>query len=47
MVKVKDKERILKAASYTQRVNYKGIPIISVDFSKGNRYQYTRSTVSK
>ena len=35
MPKVKDKERILKAAKEKQRVNYKGIPIrLSVDFSK-------------
>ena len=35
MPKVKDKERILKAAREKQRVNYKGVPIrISADFSK-------------
>ena len=34
MVKVKDKERILKAARERQSVNYKGIPIrLSADFS--------------
>ena len=34
MAKVKDKERILKAARETQSVNYKGTPIkLSVDFS--------------
>ena len=33
--KVKDKERILKAAREKQRVTYKGIPIkLSADFSK-------------
>ena len=35
MQKVKDKERILKAAREKQRVNYKGVPIrLSADFSK-------------
>ena len=35
MPKVKDKERILKAAREKQRVTYKGIPIrLSADFSK-------------
>ena len=35
MPKVKDKERILKAAREKQRVIYKGVPIrISADFSK-------------
>ena len=34
MAKVKDKERILKAAREKQRINYKGTPIrLSVDFS--------------
>ena len=34
MVKVKDKERILKAARERQSVNYKGTPIkLSADFS--------------
>ena len=34
MTKVKDKERILKAAGEKQRVNYKGTPIrLSADFS--------------
>ena len=34
MAKVKDKERILKAAREKQRVNYNGTPIrLSVDFS--------------
>ena len=34
MVKVKDKERILKAAKEKQRINYKGTPIrLSADFS--------------
>ena len=34
MAKVKDKERILKAAREKQRLNYKGTPIrISADFS--------------
>ena len=34
MAKVKDKERILKAAREKQRVNYKGTPIrLSTDFS--------------
>ena len=33
--KVKDKERILKAARQKQRVTYKGVPIkLSADFSK-------------
>ena len=33
--KVKDKERILKAAREKQRVTYKGVPIrLSADFSK-------------
>ena len=35
MPKVKDKERILKAAREKQRVTYKGVPIrLSTDFSK-------------
>ena len=35
MTKVKDKERILKAAREKQRVTYKGVPIgLSVYFSK-------------
>ena len=35
MSKVKDKERILKAARERQRVTYKGVPIrLSADFSK-------------
>ena len=35
MPKVKDKERILKAAREKQRVTYKGVPIrLSADFSK-------------
>ena len=35
MPKVKDKERILKAAREKQRVTYKGFPIrLSADFSK-------------
>ena len=35
MPKVKDKERILKAARQKQRVTYKGVPIkLSADFSK-------------
>ena len=35
MPKVKDKERILKAASKKQLVTYRGVPIrLSVDFSK-------------
>ena len=35
MSKVKDKERILKAARKKQRVIYKGVPIrLSADFSK-------------
>ena len=35
MPKVKDKERILKAASERQIVTYKGVPIrLSVDFSQ-------------
>ena len=34
MLKVKDKERILKAASEEQLVTYRGVPIrLSVDFS--------------
>ena len=33
--KVKDKERILKAAREKQRITYKGVPIrLSADFSK-------------
>ena len=37
MPKIKDKERILKAAREQQRVTYKGVPIRpSVDFSKRN-----------
>ena len=33
--KIKDKERILKAAREQERVTYKGVPIrLSVDFSK-------------
>ena len=36
MPKVKDKERILKAAREKQRVTYKRVPIrLSADFSKG------------
>ena len=35
MPKVKDKERVLKAARKQQRVTYKGVPIrLSADFSK-------------
>ena len=35
MPKVKDKERILKAAKEKQRITYKGVPIkLSADFSK-------------
>ena len=35
MPKIKDKERILKAAREKQRVTYRGVPIrLSVDFSK-------------
>ena len=35
MPKIKDKERILKAAREKQRVPYKGVPIrLSADFSK-------------
>ena len=35
MPKIKDKERILKAAREKQRVTYKGVPIrLSTDFSK-------------
>ena len=35
MPKVKDKERIFKAAREKQRVTYKGVPIrLSADFSK-------------
>ena len=35
MPKVKDKERILKAAREKQRVNYRGVPIrLSADFLK-------------
>ena len=35
MPKVKDKERILKAAREKQSVNYRGVPIrLSADFSK-------------
>ena len=35
MPKVKDKERILKAAREKQRVTYKGVPIrLSADYSK-------------
>ena len=35
MPKVKDKERILKAAREKKRVTYKGVPIrLSADFSK-------------
>ena len=34
--KIKDKERILKAARKKQIVTYKGVPIrLSADFSKG------------
>ena len=35
MSKVKEKERILKAASEKQLVNYRGVPLrLSADFSK-------------
>ena len=35
LLKIKDKERILKAAREKQRVTYKGVPIrLSADFSK-------------
>ena len=35
MLKIKDKERILKAAREKQLVNYRGVPIrLSADFSK-------------
>ena len=38
MAKVKDQERILKAAREKQRVNYKGTSIrLSADFSTGQR----------
>ena len=38
MIKVKDKERILKAAREKQRLNYKGTPIrLSADFSTGQK----------
>ena len=38
MLKVKDKERILKAAREKQRVTYKGVPVRpSADFSKQNK----------
>ena len=37
MPKVKDKERILKAARERQLITYKGVPIrVSADFSKEN-----------
>ena len=36
MPKIKDKERILKAAREKQIVTYRGVPIrLSADFSKG------------
>ena len=36
MPRVKDKERILKAAGEKKRVTYRGVPIrLSVDISKG------------
>ena len=39
MPKVKDKERILKAAREKQRVTYKGVPKrLPADFSKGTLY---------
>ena len=35
LVRIKDKERILKAAREKETVNYKGVPIrLSADFSK-------------
>ena len=35
LLKIKDKERILKAAREKEKVNYKGVPIrLSADFSK-------------
>ena len=35
LAKIKDKERILKAAREKERVSYKGVPIrLSADFSK-------------
>ena len=35
MPKIKDKDRILKAAREKQRVRYKGLPVrLSADFSK-------------
>ena len=39
MPKIKDKERILKAAREKQRVTYKGVPKrLPADFSKGTLY---------
>ena len=39
MPKVKDKERILKAAREKQRVTYKGVPIrLLADFSKKKNF---------
>ena len=44
MPKVKDKERILRAARGKDRVTYKGVPIrLSADFSKEGKKRMERS----
>ena len=48
MSKIKDKERILKAAREKQRVTYKGVPMrLSADFSKETWQEGTGKKYSK
>ena len=48
MPKVKDKDRILKAAREKKRVAYKGVPIrLSADFSKETRQEGAGKKYSK
>ena len=44
LLKIKDKERILRAARGKDRVTYKGVPIrLSADFSKEGKKRMERS----
>ena len=44
LAKIKDKERILKAAREKETVTYKGVPIrLSADFSKSGKKRLERS----
>ena len=47
MAKVKDKERILKAAREKQRVSYKGVPIQQISEKKHCRLEGTLKKYSK